>query len=80
MNRRTRAKIRLLGPFRRLGRRATATLVVLLAYTGVPQALAEQRASPPEQESPWLQWLLVLVFAALCCAVAFKNPKRSHMS
>lgn len=53
---------------------------MVLANANVPTALAAQEASPPDVEKPWLQWLLVLAFVGLCCAVAFKNPKRSHMT
>jgi hypothetical protein len=53
---------------------------VVLANANVPTALAAQETSPPLGEKPWLQWLLALAFVGLCCGVAFKNPKRSHMT
>ena len=43
-------------------------------------ARAAEEASPPEETSRWLEWVCMLAFAALCCAVAFKNPKRSHQT
>ncbi|MFQ5491017.1 MAG: hypothetical protein ACE5GE_09875 [Phycisphaerae bacterium] len=58
---------------------AAAVLLTWLPSFFVAVARAEQVASPPEAPKPWLQWLLVLAFAGLCCGIAFKNPKRSHM-
>ena len=56
-----------------------ATAVALtLAQTST--ALAETTTSPPAVEGAWLNWVLLVAFGALCCGVAFKNPKRTHQS
>ena len=41
-------------------------------------AHAQAEAQPPDPQSPYLQWICVLLFAAFVIAIAFKNPKRSH--
>ena len=40
--------------------------------------LAQAEALPPDPETPYVQWVCVLLFSAFVIAVAFKNPKRSH--
>ena len=80
MRARIRRRIRWCGSLERLGKRAATLFVLVLAQANVPTALAAQETSPPDAEKPWLQWLLALVFVGLCCGVAFKNPKRSHMT
>ena len=64
----------------RLSRGAVTARAVVLAYASAPNVLGAQKTSPPDAETVWLPWLLILAFATLCCAVAFKNPKRSHMT
>ena len=41
-------------------------------------AFAVHVASSPEKQKPVFQWIFALVMVGLVCAVAFKNPKRSH--
>ena len=58
-----------------------ATILAAWAFQLVPPlAQAAEEASPPEESSQWLVWLCMFAFAALCCAIAFKNPKRSHQA
>lgn len=57
-----------------------AVLATWLVAVGSSVARAATEASPPEDSKPWLQWICMLAFVALCCAIAFKNPKRSHMT
>ncbi|MCP4248759.1 MAG: hypothetical protein GY778_17080 [bacterium] len=64
----------------RLGRWIRAATVVLATLGGASVAWAEETTSPPEADKPLWQWVCMLGFVVLCCAVAFKNPKRSHMS
>ena len=56
----------------------TVLAPTLVVHLFAPAALAEQTTQPPEPDKPWLQWMLVFAFLALCCGIAFKNPKRSH--
>lgn len=51
-----------------------------LLTLGPSVAQAAMEASAPEAGKRWLEWLCMLAFTALCCAIAFKNPKRSHMT
>ena len=60
--------------------RAALAVAILPTLIDVSAALAEQQTTPPDPEKPLWQWLILVGFIALCCAVAFKNPKRSHMS
>ena len=67
---------------RRLTRPGWARWWVAVAWmigVWVPTALAQHTALPPKQAKPVFQWLAALVMAGLCCAIAFKNAKRSHM-
>ena len=54
--------------------------LVWLAHGAVPAALAVQVAGDPQKQKPVFQWIFTLVMVGLVCAVAFKNPKRSHQS
>ena len=59
----------------------TSLLVTALGVLlPVSAAWAEAEAAPPETEKPWRQWLFVVLFVALCCGIAFKNPKRTHQT
>ena len=60
--------------------RLAAILAAWAFQFAPPLARAAEEASPPEETSRWLEWVCMLAFAALCCAVAFKNPKRSHQT
>jgi hypothetical protein len=51
-----------------------------LLALGPSVAQAATETSGPDAGKRWLEWLCMLVFMALCCAIAFKNPKRSHMA
>ncbi len=65
------------------GRFRTSPVAILAAWAFqfAPRlARAAEEASPPAETSRWLEWLCMLAFAALCCAIAFKNPKRSHQT
>jgi hypothetical protein len=53
--------------------------VVCAVATWVPTALAQNTALAPKPSKPVIQWLAALGMAGLCCAIAFKNAKRSHM-
>lgn len=57
-----------------------AVLATWLVAVGSSVARAATETSPPDDSKPWLQWICMLAFVALCCAIAFKNPKRSHMT
>ena len=43
-------------------------------------ANAQQVIAPPDETKPIPQWVCAVIFGAFCVAVAFKNPKRTHMS
>lgn len=45
----------------------------------VPIALAQNEAGSPRPSKPVFQWLAALAMTALCCVIAFKNAKRSHL-
>jgi hypothetical protein len=49
------------------------------AWVWVPAALAQQPVEPPAPEKPIFQWLFALGLTAVCCGIAFKNPRRSHL-
>ena len=49
------------------------------AWVWVPVALAQQPVEPPAPEKPVFQWLFALGLTAVCCGIAFKNPRRSHL-
>ncbi|UCG16891.1 MAG: hypothetical protein JSV19_02420 [Phycisphaerales bacterium] len=50
-----------------------------IAWTWVPIVLAQQPVKEPSPSKPVFQWLFAIGMTLLCCAIAFKNPKRSHM-
>jgi len=60
-------------------RRLTLPAALWCALGFVPRALAQQSSSTPTSETPWMQWLLFVAFVLLCCGIAFKNPKRTHL-
>jgi hypothetical protein len=41
--------------------------------------LAQETTEPPEPSKPVFQWLFALGITIVCVAVAFKNPRRSHL-
>lgn len=51
-----------------------------LSAWGVTLASAQQTIAPPEESKPILQLVCIAIFSGLCVAIAFKNPKRTHMS
>ncbi len=57
-----------------------AVLATWVLFMIPAPAHAETTTSPPTPGVPWLEWLLVFAFVGLCCAIAFKNPKRSHLA
>ena len=67
-----------------LGKRITMAVGGIVAIgllaLGPSVAQAATETSPPEAGKRWLEWLCMLAFTGLCCAIAFKNPKRSHMT
>jgi len=65
---------------RRLTRRVGAVAATCLLAFSSSLAWAAEEATLPDADKPWLQWLCLLGFMGLCCAIAFKNPKRSHMT
>ena len=64
----------------RPGRWILAATAILAPLGNASVAWAEEIITPPEADQPVWQWMCMLVFVVLCCVVAFKNPKRSHMS
>lgn len=58
---------------------AGAVLLTWAPTVFVALARAEETTGPADAAKPWLQWLLAFAFGGLCCGIAFKNPKRSHM-
>jgi hypothetical protein len=57
------------------------TLAAMATWAWVPCAMANEvtKNGPSDAGRPVYQWIAAIVFAALCCAIAFKNPRRSHM-
>ncbi|MFH0981034.1 MAG: hypothetical protein V2A79_05795 [Planctomycetota bacterium] len=66
--------------WRRVKHLLIAAGVLWLTSGALPLAVAVNRASDPKPEKPIFQWLFSVVMVGLVCAVAFKNPKRSHQS
>ena len=64
----------------RPGRWILAATAILATLGHASVAWAEEIASPSDGDKPVWQWVFMIVFVVLCCVVAFKNPKRSHMS
>lgn len=64
-------------------RRMVVTIVVT-AFTVLWHAapvLAQYTASTPRGGKKALfEWVLAAIFTAVCVAIAFMNPKRSHLS
>lgn len=58
--------------------RAVLTAGALQAWW-VALAHAQKETGPPEESKPIIQWVCVVIFAGLCIAIAFKNPKRTHL-
>ena len=56
-----------------------ATLAAGMTWAWVPIVLAQEVVKEPTPTKPVFQWLFAIGMALLCCAIAFKNPKRSHM-
>lgn len=52
--------------------------VALLAGVFPSLAFAQTEANIQEESSPWMQWVFVLVSAALVIAISTKNAKRTH--
>lgn len=64
-------------------RRMAATIVVsaFLVFWQAAPALAQYTTSAPRGESkPLFEWVLAALFTGGCVAIAFMNPKRSHLS
>lgn len=47
--------------------------------TLAPAASAQAEAIIREEKKPLKQWIAFLVFSGLVVAIAFKNPKRTHL-
>ncbi len=62
------------------GRWILAATAILATLGNASVAWAEEMTAPPDAEKAIWQWSCMIVFVVLCCVVAFKNPKRSHMS
>jgi len=59
-----------------------ATIVVLtwVVLPGVQSALAQYVTGPPGRPTkPIWEWLMAALFTGVCVAIAFMNPKRSHL-
>jgi len=54
-------------------------LGAITVFAAASAARADELTSPPDPQKPWFQWLFTVAFLVLCCVVAFKNPKRSHL-
>ena len=54
--------------------------LIFAFQAAVPAALAVHQAPDPEPQKPIFQWVFALVMVGMICAIAFKNPKRSHQS
>ncbi|MCP4593566.1 MAG: hypothetical protein GY842_22745 [bacterium] len=62
-------------------KRASSVCVAMwLACAGVPTAWAVHTAGDPPKEKALFQWIFGAAMIALVCAIAFKNPKRTHHS
>lgn len=61
--------------------RMVRTMVGVLALYGMwaSTAAAQQAAVVTDEPSALRSWIPVLLFIGLIVAVAFKNPKRSHL-
>ncbi len=64
----------------RIRRALTACTVLWCTWGAIPLALAVNHPPEPEKQKPLFQWLFAAVMVGLVCAVAFKNPKRSHQA
>ena len=68
---------------RRAGREVLQRAILLalgLSVWWAGLANAQQAIAPPDETKPIPQWVCAVIFGAFCVAVAFKNPKRTHMS
>jgi hypothetical protein len=55
-------------------------LALWITWSWVPLAIAQKvTKGPAKPTKPFLPWIAAIVLAGLCCAIAFKNPKRTHM-
>ena len=59
--------------------RLVTIVIVGLTHFGAAAAWAQEPATLPNQDSGVVQWLVAAGLAALICATAFLNPKRSHL-
>jgi hypothetical protein len=41
--------------------------------------MAQEPIGPPEPTKPVFQWLFAIGITLVCVAIAFKNPRRSHL-
>ena len=57
-----------------------AVLATWLPHVGPALAQAAEEVDQPEASAKWMLWVCMLAFVLLCCAIAFKNPKRSHQT
>lgn len=61
--------------------RILAALGVWAAFATTALAADDGFTAPEvEAEGAWLKWVCVAVFTLAILAVAFKNPKRTHLS
>ena len=66
--------------------RVGVAVTLMLVILAVPALAQPAEDSGPwydvpvlEPSKPWLQWIFAGVFAALCLALALKNPHRTHL-
>ena len=59
--------------------RPAVALALLACLHCISPVLAQVPANPPEPEKPVLQWVFAIAITIVCVAVAFKNPRRSHL-
>lgn len=67
------------------GKRIILVLTVLTCCA-MPAIAADDEDPPPfcdvslmEQSKPYVQWIVGVLFAAACIAMAMKNPARTHL-
>ncbi len=58
---------------------SAVVLALLACLQWTSPLLAQESVNPPEPSKPVFQWLFAIGITIVCVAVAFKNPRRSHL-
>ncbi|MBN1512715.1 MAG: hypothetical protein JXB13_11935 [Phycisphaerae bacterium] len=58
---------------------SAAAVAMLTCLQWASPLLAQESVGPPQPSKPVFQWLFALGITIVCIAVAFKNPRRSHL-